>query len=162
MKPAKGLSIIHSKQVRVGFSTGALLTIAKKIIKDHAPKLLQTASILEIVWVSDAQIKKLNKQYRKKNQTTDILSFSYLRNNQTNKDELEPFGQLVISVDTLRKQAEQQNHAYYKEAIILFVHGLLHILGFDHMTEKDFKKMMKTEQRYLGDKSGLVQRSTPE
>ena len=158
----RGLSLLQSKEVRVGFSTGAFLTIAQKILHDLAPKLLKQKAVLEIIWVNDKKIKKLNSQYRRKNETTDILSFSYLHSAQKNTELVQPFGQLIISVDTLRRQARAYGNAYYQEAEILFVHGFLHVLGYDHMTKKDFHKMMKLEQRYLGDKSGLVNRSSTE
>jgi probable rRNA maturation factor len=162
MKRVNGISIIQSKQARVGFSTGAFLTLAKKIMKDLAPNLLKQSCMLEIVWVSDKKIKQLNAQYRKKNEKTDILSFSYLNSLSKKQVDQEPFGQLIISVDTLRRQARQYQLAYYQEAEILFVHGLLHVLGYDHQTKKEFKQMMQLEQRYLGDKSGLVGRSVVE
>jgi probable rRNA maturation factor len=150
------IQLQQSKQVRVGFSTGALSYLAKKIIKDHAKKLRFSHPLaLELVWVSDRQIKALNSQYRKKNKATDVLSFSYLKE----IDESGLIGQIIISTDTLRRQAEQQGHAYRTEAEVLFVHGVLHILGYDHETKKGFAKMLQLEQKYLGDKSGLVNRS---
>ncbi len=162
MSTRKGLSIVQSKQVRVGFSTGAFLTLGKKILRDLAPNLLKQVSVLEIVWVTDKAIKQLNAQYRNKNEKTDILSFSYLTPDLKQGEENELFGQLIISVETLRRQAKQYDIPYYQEAEILFVHGLLHLLGYDHISKNEFKKMMGLEQRFLGDKSGLVSRSLPE
>lgn len=153
--------LLETKQARVGFSTGALFSLAKKIIRDHRRLVLKQygrAITIELIWVSDKEIKKLNKQYRSKNQATDVLSFSFLGQ----KNETDLLGQLFISVDTLRKQAKAQSHAFKIEAQVLFTHGLLHLLGFDHIKPKDFKQMMLLEQKYLGDKSGLIHRAKVE
>lgn len=155
-------AIHQTKQVRVGFSTGAFLPIAKKILADLSPKMLKTTSVLEVVWVSDATIRKMNKTYRDKDTKTDILSFAYDIDEKNAETEDQTFGQLIISAPTLRRQAKAHKHSYSKEAEILFVHGLLHVLGYDHESKKDFEKMLRLEQRYLGDKSGLVERSTVE
>ena len=152
--------ILHQiKNYRVGFSTGALSSLARKVIKAAKPSLLKKTNLVEInlIWVSDQEIKKLNAKYRKKNCPTDVLSFSYLDERDNNL-----LGELFISVDTLKKQAKDYQHPFNQEGQILFTHGLLHILGFDHETKADLKKMLKFERVILGDKSGLIERAESE
>ena len=112
---------------------------------------------INLIWVSNQEIKKLNFKYRQKNCPTDVLSFSYLNERDNNL-----LGELFISVDTLKKQAKEHSHPFKEEGQILFTHGLLHILGFDHETKADLKKMLKFERVILGDKSGLVERADSE
>lgn len=157
------VELIQVKQARVGFSSDALFSLLKKTLKAYLPKKYRKKRlILELVWVNDHEIKKLNKQYRAKNKPTDVLSFSYVNQIDPKSHEDQLFGQVVISVDTLRKQAKMQGHAYKTEAEVLFVHGVLHILGFDHERPTDLKKMLSAERTILGDKSGLISRASAE
>jgi probable rRNA maturation factor len=150
------------KTTRVGFPTGALDSLLKKVLKKFSSELPKgKEAAVNLVWVSDKKMRSMNKQYRNKDATTDVLSFSYL--DQTNVDSnVKTIGEIMISVDRLKRQAKQQKHSYKQEAEILFVHGLLHILGFDHESAKDLEQMLSAEQEMLGDKAGLIQRSTAE
>src|SRR6056300_625747 len=90
-------------------------------------------------------IKILNKRFRNKNKPTDILSFP-LNNKWKNNKELY-LGDIVISYDFMNKP-KNQNLSLFKEKVIkTFIHGFLHLLGFDHIKLKDYKKMLKEEQK---------------
>lgn len=116
--------------------------------------ILKIKKNISLVFVGQARIKKLNKIYRGKNRTTDILSFP----NFCEKDDLSGtnnfLGEIIISLPTAKEQAERAKHSLEKEIKMLVAHGFLHLLGFDHQQEKDKKKMEKMEKRLLN--FGLV------
>lgn len=103
---------------------------------------------VNFVIVSDAQIQNLNREYRKKNKPTDVLSFPY-------EDEKWPevgekiFGEIFISIDTAKLQAKEKGHSLEKELEILFVHGLLHLMGFDHQNDAEEEEMEDYAKRIL-------------
>ena len=123
--------------------------------------------ILELSCVSKTKIKALNLKFRKKNKPTDILSFESGTENQPKGMRI--LGELVFCLEVLKKQAKEQKHSNEVEMTILLVHGLLHLLGFDHeRSVKDEKKMKQLEEQVLSKifkdsksiRSGLILRST--
>ena len=100
---------------------------------------------LTLLLSNNKNIKKLNKRFRNKNKPTDILSFPF-NNKWKNNKELY-LGDIVISYDFMNKP-KNQNLSLFKEKVIkTFIHGFLHLLGFDHIKLKDYKKMLKEEQK---------------
>jgi len=90
---------------------------------------LLTDKDIELILTVDEEIKKLNKEFRNKDKATDVLSFPL--------EEMPgmPLGSIVISIDTAKKGAQIHNHDTDDEIKLLFLHGLLHLLGFDHETD---------------------------
>ena len=84
---------------------------------------------VELILTTDEEIKELNKTYRQKDQPTDVLSFP-LENIPGM-----PLGSIVISIDTAKKGAKEFSHSVEDEIKLLFIHGLLHLLGYDHETD---------------------------
>jgi probable rRNA maturation factor len=84
---------------------------------------------IELILTDDEEIKKLNKEYRNKDKPTDVLSFPL--------EEMPgmPLGSIVISIDTAKKGAQEHGHSVEDEIKLLFIHGLLHLLGYDHETD---------------------------
>ena len=103
--------------------------------------------ILNVVFVNDEYIRALNKAYRKKNQATDVLSFSYLDSPDFKETEL--IGEIYISVPMARRQAKENKATFESELNKLFVHGFLHIFGYDHKTDKEHKAMSVIEEKVL-------------
>lgn len=95
---------------------------------------------VSVVFTDNEQIKKLNKKYRKKNEPTDVLSFPL-------DDNL--LGDIIISIERAREQAEEYGHSDRREISYLFVHGLLHLFGYGHDNVTDKKQMRKKEERIL-------------
>jgi probable rRNA maturation factor len=89
---------------------------------------------LVVVFVSRSEIKKLNFQYRQKNDATDILSFE-----SSDEDSL---GELVLSPQVISAQAKRTGLTYHQELCYMLLHGLLHLLGYDHETSKKEEKAM--------------------
>jgi len=100
---------------------------------------------------NNKEIKNLNKKFRKKNKSTDVLSFPfYTKNNLENnlKKEKEIYlGDIIINLDKVSSKANLKN--FKLEFNRLWIHGLVHLFGYDHKKEKDFKKMIKVEKDYL-------------
>ena len=89
--------------------------------------------------------KKLNKEFRNKNKSTDVLSFPFSK--QTKISKITYIGDIIISYNFMDKP-KSQNLKRFKEKIIkTFIHGFLHLLGFDHVKNKDYKKMLNEEEK---------------
>jgi probable rRNA maturation factor len=105
---------------------------------------------LTIALVSDARIRALNKQFRRKDAVTDVLSF-------------EP-SDIAIATAVARRQAREAGHSYASELKVLALHGLLHLMGYDHHARADGGRMARVERRLRvrgGLRSGLIERAHP-
>ncbi len=120
--------------------TRALLSSLELSINKKLKKM--PSGTIAVAYVTDAQMKKLNTQYRKKDKTTDVLSFSYLDEGQP-----ETLGDVVISVQQAKRQAEGSLRA---ELLELMTHGVLHVLGYDHMKPIDAKVMLPLQDKIVG------------
>ena len=92
---------------------------------------------------NNKNIKKLNKIFRNKNKSTDILSFPLDNEIKISKDTY--LGDIIISYNYLDKPKSQDLKSFKEKVIKLFIHGFLHLLGFDHNKNKDYSKMLKEE-----------------
>ncbi len=102
---------------------------------------------INVVFVNDDYIRALNKAYREKDRPTDVLSFNYLKDFHEGDSEL--VGEVYISVETTRRQAEENKDTFENELTKLFVHGLLHIHGYDHEEDEEYLEMRKREMAVL-------------
>lgn len=97
---------------------------------------------ISLLITDDETIHNLNKEYRQKDKPTDVLSFPM--------DDEVLLGDIVISIDTAKKQAEEREINIDREAAFLFIHGLLHLLGYDHETSvEDEKEMFALQEEIL-------------
>ena len=124
---------------------GEQLASCDELVRD-AKALLIAAEVSELELslsiVNDAEMRSLNKQWRDKDCTTDVLSFPQ-------HDDL-LLGDLVISIETAAKQASQRGHSTADELRILMVHGLLHLFGYDHeLGEDEYREMAEAEVRLM-------------
>jgi probable rRNA maturation factor len=101
---------------------------------------------LSIVLTNDDQIQKLNRIYRKKNRPTDVLAFAQ-REGEIGAPAGRLLGDVVVSVPTARRQAAQRGESLGAELTMLLAHGLLHLLGWDHQTVADDRRMRKETVR---------------
>ena len=99
----------------------------------------------------DNEIKKLNKKFRKKNKTTDILSFPFYNKRQLVqklKREKEVYlGDIIINLNKIKNKDSKVNFQF--EFNKLWIHGLVHLFGYDHKMDKDFYNMTKIEKKFL-------------
>jgi len=149
------LTIVQEQSV--GFSTDVFLSLANEVVSDQV--VTESTLLLSLVFVGDEKMQTLNKTYRNKDGSTDVLSFPYITDYTKPIQEGSELGEIIISVTKLQEQASEFKHDNLSEAKILFIHGLLHILGYDHLTDEDRLKMNKNERKYLGDNLGLVERT---
>lgn len=100
-----------------------------------------------IIFVNDQQIKDINKQFRHKDVVTDVISFAMHDDDTTymNNEIEADLGDIFINVNAIIRQAKEYNHSIRRETCFLFTHGLLHLLGYDHM-QKDEEKIMNVLQ----------------
>ncbi len=117
---------------------------------------------VEIVCVDGGEIQRLNREMRNIDKVTDVLSFPALDGikGESIKGEDHPYemdedgvltlGSIVICCDRAKEQAEEYGHSYNRELHYLIVHGIMHCLGYDHMTDEDKKEMREQEELILG------------
>lgn len=111
---------------------------------------------VSVNFVDNNEIQELNRNYRQKDVPTDVISFAM---QETVEGEMDIIGEdiplmlgdIVISVDKAREQAEDYNHTFERELGFLTVHGFLHLLGYDHMNKEDEEKMFKRQEEILGE-----------
>lgn len=110
--------------------------------------------IVNVEVIDDVDMEKLNSEYRHIDRTTDVLSLAYLEQ-ESNKEEIVHsakayiLGDIYISFETAQRQAEEYQHSLLREMSFLFVHGLLHLLGFDHQTEEQSNIMFQLQEQIL-------------
>ena len=103
---------------------------------------------LSILFVDDEYIKKLNWKYRKVKNKTDVLAFPMREGSGVSK--ANPLlGDVVISVETAKREAKKRKNLFQKELDLYLVHGILHLLGYDDVTSSDKKKMRSMEDKIL-------------
>lgn len=127
--------------------------------KDYEEVLNRTCSVLNrkgewslsVIYVTPEQIHEINRDYRGVDRATDVISFAMqddMSNVLTEEDNYE-LGDIFINVDAIRDQAKLYGHSIRREACFLFCHGLLHLMGYDHMTKEDEKVMFGLQDEIL-------------
>ena len=113
-------------------------------------------SEVSITLTDDETIHALNKKYRGIDRATDVLSFALRESDEPQilNAEFETLGDIVISLEKAQSQAQEFGHSFLREVIFLEVHGLLHLLGYDHIEDAD-RIEMETEQKFIMDKLGI-------
>jgi len=110
---------------------------------------IREISDVSIALVDDTAMQQLNKRFRKKNKTTDVLTFPTDDSYADPRAKGRPLGDIVISIDQARRQAADEKHALATEVRYLVVHGVLHALGYDHETDSGEMNALETELREL-------------
>ena len=108
-------------------------------------KFLNKKISLTLLLSNNKKIKELNKQFRNKNKSTDILSFPINKRFKISKKTY--IGDIIISFNFINKPKNQQPKYFKIKLIKTFIHGFLHLLGFDHIKNKDYIKMFKEEEK---------------
>ncbi|CAG9612738.1 Endoribonuclease YbeY [Bacillus rhizoplanae] len=134
------------------------------MIQQLVEKAAETESVedgaeLSITFVNNERIQEINREYRDKDQPTDVISFAM---EDMGEGEMEivgvemprMLGDIIISIPRTKEQAEEYGHSFERELGFLAVHGFLHLLGYDHMTEEE-EKVMFGRQKEILDAFGL-------
>ena len=117
----------------------------KKICKAFPKKyqFLNKKVSLTLLLSNNKNVKKLNKYFRNKNKSTDILSFPINKKIKISKNTY--LGDIIISYNYLDKPKSQDLKSFKEKVIKIFIHGFLHLLGFNHIKNKDYSKMLREE-----------------
>lgn len=114
---------------------------------------------VSVVFVDDEYIRELNSQYRGKDTATDVLSFALDEGDEpevlAGPDEC-LLGDIVISLETAVRQAEDFSHSLEREIAYLTVHGMLHLVGYDHENDEAEKARMREREEYILGQLGIV------
>ncbi len=108
-------------------------------------KFLNKKVTLSLLLSNNQKIKILNRKFRNKNKSTDILSFPSNKKLKISKQTY--LGDIIISFNFINKPKSQTNRQFKEKIIKTFIHGYLHLLGFDHIKDKDYLKMLKEEEK---------------
>lgn len=105
--------------------------------------------------VTESEIKEINNEYRKVDKSTDVLSFPIFtreeltKMKESNMDEEVSIGDIVLCMDVIEKHAKEYGTGFNREMLYMIVHGICHLLGYDHETEEEKKEMRKLEEQVL-------------
>ena len=115
------------------------IALAKKVLKGENEGI----DNVSIAFVSPREIQKINKKYRKKNKPTDVLSFERV------VDVKDSFAEIIICPEVVRKNIKNFNSVIFKKELVkVFIHGMLHALGYDHEISKAEEERMNKKQEY--------------
>ncbi|MEH6904326.1 rRNA maturation RNase YbeY [Neobacillus drentensis] len=136
-----------------------MLEIERVITFAAKKQMVEAHSEVSITFVSNERIQEINREYRDKDKPTDVISFAM---EELGEGEVEligadmprVLGDIIISIPKAIEQAEEYGHSFLRELGFLAVHGFLHLLGYDHMTEEEETEMF-TRQKEILDEYGL-------
>lgn len=127
------------------------MPVKKKLLREIVKKTFEETGNEEgsvnIVLADDALLKELNARYRGIDAPTDVLSFYY--------GEKDLLGEIIISLDTCKNQADEKGHSFERELAFLVAHGLLHLLGWDDEEEEGWKAMIDLQEKIINKIEGL-------
>ena len=115
--------------------------------------------IVSVSIISNKHIHRINKKYRNIDRPTDVISFAFLdgdehRSELFKSNSVVPLGDIYISYEKAQEQAQEYGHSIDREMSFLFVHGLLHLLGYDHMSKEDEEIMFPLQEEILAKVKG--------
>lgn len=134
------------------------LDTLKDFIFYCADKLSLKDAYFNVIIVDNDNIHKINKEYRNIDRETDVITFALEDDKQIDVPGLRVLGDIYISYDKVISQAKEYGHSIKRELCFLGVHGLLHLLGYDHMNKEDEEKMFKLQKELL-DSYGIKKES---
>ena len=124
----------------------------KQILK-HAIKYENVRNVyFSVIIVDNKTIREINKNYRDIDRETDVISFALNDEKNENYSDINMLGDIYISIEKAKEQANLYSHSLVRELSFLAVHGFLHLLGYDHMEEEDEKIMFKKQELILNGK----------
>lgn len=105
---------------------------------------------LSVALIGNDEIQRINREYRGKDQPTDVISFAYHETEDYMIGPYDTLGDIVISLERVKEQAKEYGHSFKRELYYVLTHGLLHLLGYDHIEEEEKKEMRAREEEILG------------
>ena len=123
----------------------------KEVINHTLEVMDAKESIFTIIFVTKEEIHELNKQYRGVDRVTDVISFALEDAHDVSLSDIRVLGDIYICIDRMKEQAIEYNHSETRELSFLTVHGLLHLLGYDHQTKEEEEVMFNLQRKILCD-----------
>ena len=123
----------------------------KKVIKRTLKHVKVENAYFSIIFVNEEEIKKINKEYRGIDKVTDVISFALEDSKDTINNDLRILGDIYICIPRMLEQAKNYGHSIKRELSFLTIHGLLHLLGYDHMEKEDEKEMFALQELILNE-----------
>lgn len=124
-------------------------TNMERVIKEVSKELDVNNGIVSFVFVDNERIKEINKTYRNKDSETDVISFAFMDEEINPKTDFINYGEIYISLEKAESQSIEYGHSFDRELCFLTVHGLLHLLGYDHMKKEDEIIMFGLQDKIL-------------
>ena len=124
------------------------LKAVERVLKHGLKKLQIDEAIFNVIIVDNDYIHKLNKEYRNIDRETDVITFA-LEDDDTFNPEIRILGDIYISIDKAKSQSEEYGHSLLRELSFLAVHGMLHLLGYDHIKKEEEEVMFKLQEEIL-------------
>ena len=121
----------------------------KKVLKAALKHEKINNAVFSVIFVNEHDIKKINNSYRNIDKVTDVISFAFEDNGKLVYNNVRLLGEIYICIPRMIEQAKEYGHSEKRELSFLAVHGLLHLLGYDHMKEEDEKIMFELQERIL-------------
>lgn len=144
--------IITDKQKKVRIPTGLRMLVRRSCIAVLRAEEFQGNAEISVTFVDNAEIKRLNKEFREIDAATDVLSFPLGENGEydINPDTgAKLLGDIVISMERALEQSKEFGHSFEREVCYLAVHSMLHLLGYDHMEPKEKAEMRMKEETVM-------------
>lgn len=125
----------------------------KNLLKYALKKLKVKNAVFSVIFVDENKIKEINKEYRNINEITDVISFAFedTENNCYNKIRL--LGDIYICIPRMKNQAINYGHSEKRELSFLCIHGLLHLLGYNHIDKEEEIEMFQLQEMILNEKN---------
>lgn len=127
----------------------------KEVIKATLEEENVSNAVFSVIFVTLDEIHELNKTYRGIDRPTDVISFALEDSNDFEVEGLRVLGDIYVCIDRMKEQAREYNHSEKRELSFLVCHGLLHLLGYDHM-EKEEEKIMFGKQDKILERLGIT------
>lgn len=147
--------LVANRQNKVEFTPGADRAVTQVLLETALQFNLPQGTEVSIALVDDEEIRVLNRDYRGLDVATDVLSFAFDDETQTGDipfataGEMHILGDIVISLERALSQAREYGHSFERELGFLTIHGMLHLLGFDHQEEEEERAMRDWEEKIL-------------
>ncbi len=110
-----------------------------------------TTAYAEITFVNEEKIQEINREYRHIDKVTDVISFAFEDNQDFQMEDFRFLGEIYICIPRMQEQAREYGHLEKRELAFLTVHGLLHLLGYDHQTPEEEKVMFGIQEEILNE-----------
>ena len=165
MKTVNRIIYFTNEQDRLPVTYKLKMLVRRAVVATLEHEQYENPCEVSVTFTDDEGIRALNRQYRQVDRPTDVLSFPLF--DYTGESEEPPvdefvgmLGDIVISLEQAKKQAEEFGHSFEREAAFLTVHSMLHLLGYDHEAGGDEEADMRRRQREILDRMGLSLKGT--